>query len=521
VRHISERFNSLLQNRPLLVYAALFLFAVAVMANTRRFLAEEAGDPALWDYIAQSILRGAVPYRDVVEIKTPLSPYLSAGAMLLGKPFGLRDLLAVRLLNILLGAGLTVSIYWVAEVFMHSRLTAFIAYLVPLSLPAYIGYVTGGTEPKLLMILFGMISLALVAKDKPFWAGSAGMLSCLSWQPGLLFAGAAVLVFSNYLRTWRDYRALKALAGAALPLAAMVLYFLRAGALGDLWKWTFAYDLTVYAPGAYRSAGAQALHIVAVVHDKLGALGIVYVVLAVVGLFMFVSKLIRDRRGPTPDPNRSASPKRTEAIVIALAVYGIYSRFDFNHAPYLVPLVPIVAIFAGWSITELLRETVKRLEAAGKPLKQGLDLFSLGGAIVVCILLGLTIIGSIRGPDSRNTLQQQYAAIQPLAAQLSQDDKFYALADLTLLVLLNRPSVSKYVRFDRGKDDYIAKARPRGFTDILSDIEASAPKYVQIGRPNELIHRAELKQWLDERYTPLPMQPLNDVYIRKDIRLIL
>jgi hypothetical protein len=518
VRHISERFNSLLQNRPLLVVAALFVFAIAVMANTRRFLGEETGDRALWDYIAQSILRGAVPYRDVVEIKTPLSPYMSAAAMWLGKLFGMSDLLAVRFLDLLLGGGLAVSTYRVAEVFTRSRLAAFIAYMIPLSLPAYVGYATRGTEPKLQMILFGMISLALVSRDKPFWAGLTSMLSCLSWQPGLLFTGVAVLAFSNYLRTWRDCRALKALAGAILPLAIMVLYFLHAGALGDLWRWTFAYDLTVYAPGEYKSAGAQVRHIVGVIHDSLGALGMVYAFLAVIGFAMLVAKLTRDRRRSGSDSNQSTVTP-AEALVIATVVYCIYSRFDFNHAPYLIPLIPLVAVFAGWAITQTLRAGANSLKTGRRGLGQERDPYSIAGAVVVCSLLGLAIAGSRRAPDFKYTLREQYAAVQPLADRLSQGDKFYAQADLTLLVLLNRPSVSKYIRFDRGKDDYVAKDRSGGFADILGDIEASAPKYVQIDRVNESAHKAEFKQWLDEHYTPLPLQTLDDVYIRKEMSL--
>ena len=44
----------------------------------RQLSQPEGGDSAFWDYVSQCILRGQVPYRDVVEIKTPGSAYLSA-----------------------------------------------------------------------------------------------------------------------------------------------------------------------------------------------------------------------------------------------------------------------------------------------------------------------------------------------------------------------------------------------------------------------------------------------------------
>jgi hypothetical protein len=55
------------------------------------------GDRANWDYVAQVISRGGVPYRDVVNIKSPLSAYIGAAAILAGQPFGLRDIFAIRI----------------------------------------------------------------------------------------------------------------------------------------------------------------------------------------------------------------------------------------------------------------------------------------------------------------------------------------------------------------------------------------------------------------------------------------
>src|SRR5438309_8721121 len=62
-----------------------FLFGAALMLAYRPWSQLEVGDPAVYDYIAQSILRGQMPYRDVVDIKGPGGAYLSALAMLAGK----------------------------------------------------------------------------------------------------------------------------------------------------------------------------------------------------------------------------------------------------------------------------------------------------------------------------------------------------------------------------------------------------------------------------------------------------
>src|SRR5262245_39754360 len=75
-----------------------FLIGVLVMVLYKPFARPEVGDPTIYDYVAQSILRGQLPYRDVIDIKSPGSQYLSAAAIALGRVFDVRDIFAIRTL---------------------------------------------------------------------------------------------------------------------------------------------------------------------------------------------------------------------------------------------------------------------------------------------------------------------------------------------------------------------------------------------------------------------------------------
>ncbi|MFL6278373.1 MAG: hypothetical protein ACJ74G_24575, partial [Blastocatellia bacterium] len=108
-----------------------FVLGALVMLAYRPWRQFEAGDTAVYDYIAQSILRGQMPYRDVVDIKGPLGPYLSAAAMAVGRVVGLRDIIAVRLFHMLMIGLLSAVTYLVAEIYLRNRLAAIIAFLVP------------------------------------------------------------------------------------------------------------------------------------------------------------------------------------------------------------------------------------------------------------------------------------------------------------------------------------------------------------------------------------------------------
>src|ERR1700754_2635941 len=197
---------------------AAFLLAIVISLAYSPFKQSEGSDAAIYDYIAQSILRGDLPYRDIIDPKAPAAMYLSAAAMAVGQFAGLSAIKAVRLLHLLLMGALALLTFQVAEAFLRSRVAAGLAVLLLVLREDTLVMMFQGTQPKLAMMVFGMLTLRLIGKDKPMWAGVSSMLACLCWQPGLLFTGSAFLIFSRYLSSWRDGRVVKLAVGAGLPL---------------------------------------------------------------------------------------------------------------------------------------------------------------------------------------------------------------------------------------------------------------------------------------------------------------
>ena len=93
--------SSQIASKVSLLALAAFIVGASVTLAHRPWSQPEGGDEAIWDYVAQCIVRGQAPYRDVVEIKSPLSAYMSAGAIGIGRSVGLRDVIAIRLQNVL------------------------------------------------------------------------------------------------------------------------------------------------------------------------------------------------------------------------------------------------------------------------------------------------------------------------------------------------------------------------------------------------------------------------------------
>ena len=487
-----------------------FVIGASVFAMHRPFSAPEGGDPAIYDYIAQSILRGQLPYRDVVDIKGPGAPHISALAMVTGRAIGLRDVIAVRVSNLLMIGLLSSLTFLVAQVYLQSRTAALIAFMVPLMPHQFAEFMNGGTQPKLPMIVFGLVSLLMIAWDKPFWAGLCSMLSCLCWQPGLLFTGVAVLVFSRYLTSWRDLGAIKVLLGTAIPLVAVIGYFYARGALADLWAWTITYNYTVFGPEAERSLGAALNHLWVTLHRTFER-DIIFVILAVIGMLVFAIE-----RASTRIQNRSSltsSERFRDALLFAPLVYFLFSLINFQGGPDTIPFFPFIGIFAGWALVQFgrlasrvgfVRRVMPRLRIEG---------FLTGIAAAAVVVLLLFRAATYRADEW--TLRDQYAAIEPLSEFLGPEDQIYVHGSLEILVLLNRPNLNPYIFLDWGADDFAAARKSTTFEAIVNEMEAQAPKLVSLSRLRKVKHRADLERWVAQHYDNLDVHNYDKVLIRR------
>jgi len=505
---ILGRLSVLTQPRWLAV--ALFLAGVLVSLAYGPFKQREVGDSAIYDYIAQSMLRGRMPYRDVIEMKSPGSIYPSALAIAVGRLTGLGDVRAIRLLYVLLAGLFSAVIFLTAHLYLRSRMAGVIASLLPLSVSQLSIMLNGGTEPKLLMMTFGLISMMFILKDRPFWSGLFSMLSCLCWQPGLMFTGLSFLLFSRYLTSWRDRRALKVLLGGAIPLAMVVLHFYLKGALSDLWSWTIVFNYTVFRPDAQRSPGAALVHLGSVIRRAFNTESLA-VGLAVVGWGLF---LVQRVRAKLKSPGWLSSPDLyRDALLIPFLIYFAFSLINFQGGPDLIPFIPFFGIFFGWAVVEAGRW----LDYTGlwnKLVRLVPGRMAIPGA-AVALLIVLTAYRAATYRQETWTLQQQEEDCAVIAGLLGPRDNLYVHGAVDILVLLNRPNPNPYVALDAGADLYIAAHKPGGFADVIDEIESAKPKIVVITRLRNVKRRAEIEKWVEDHYDQLDLTRYDGLYARK------
>jgi hypothetical protein len=510
-----------------------FTIGIALMLAHRPWKLIEVGDPAFYDYIAQSILRGQIPYRDVVDIKGPGAAYLSAFAMLLGKTIGLRDIISVRLMHVVLTGLLSAATFLVAEIYLRNRLAAFIAFLVPLMPEHFATMLLSGAQPKLPMILFGMVTLLMIAKDRPLWAGVFSMLCCLCWQPGLLFTGAAVLIFSRYLTSWRDLRALKVMIGAAIPLILVLSFFYAKSALGDLWAWTITYNYETFGPEAKKGTVDALDKLWRVIHREFrpdtsgysndligrfkfrfepaaGLVALAMVPAAVIGLALFCIERVRvklKRREAV-----GSNELFRDALLIPPLVYFVFCLINFQSGPDLIPFFPFIGIFAAWFFVRTGHfVSAGRLKMSIGSLIKPWYLPALALLVIATVLFARAVTYR---PDNW-TLQYQDQEFKSLSELLGPNDKIYVHGTAEILVLLNRPNLNPYVFLDWDADTFAGSRKPGGWSSIMEEMEAEAPKLVAISRLRAVTHRADFEHWVEDHYEKLEMFKYDRVFIRK------
>ncbi|HWN99158.1 MAG TPA: DolP-mannose mannosyltransferase [Blastocatellia bacterium] len=453
-------------------------------------------DHANWDYFAQVIARGGVPYRDVVNIKSPLSAYIAAGGIILAHPFGLRDIFAIRVVYLLLMA-LTVGFtFLVASIYFKSRRVALMAAAIMMAFNVFGEANCGGVQPKTPMILFGLISLWAIQKDKPFLVGLVGMLSALSWQPGLLFVGVAILAFSRYTTSWRDLKAIKAVAGAAVPLTIFLGYFWLKGVLPDVYWWNIDYNLTVDAPRGLRTVPDIIDRFYRLLTRPFRSEAI-YFLMSGLG---FALACRRELKASLNESRRRLLENASRhAVIIAPSVYFGFCLINIQGGPDMIPLLPFVAIFGALGIVWLLDRFGDLLLRRNAHLERTtVDASAYGVVLALILILSVGDSLLIRVPFP--TLRDQDAEVAEIVSHLQPGDEIYAHGRSEILVLSGLTNADRHFFLDRGKDVYLDRVEPGGFAGWLERLKAKHPKIVAIDRTKYVERKDDFEDWMREDY---------------------
>ncbi len=230
-----EDVKTLLKSRGFLAVLLAGLFLITSLFY-RLPQYPETIDHAYFDYYAIRIADGEVAHRDFFEDKTPLSFYLSALLIILSRHLGVDSLNTIRWGYLLLGGTTVALAFFILEESFRDRQISVIGSLMLGSFGAFSQLAISGTEPKIAMLLSGLLAIHATQRRRWYLAGVSSCLSGLFWQPGWSFGAVALLMpLATSPNRVRD--AAKVCFGISLPILLAVGYFTWHGALRDfIWQ---------------------------------------------------------------------------------------------------------------------------------------------------------------------------------------------------------------------------------------------------------------------------------------------
>lgn len=452
----------------LLIFLGLVLLSLVVFWQGGLDLQPMTPDKSMQIYIAQEITRGHPPYVAVIFPKTPLAPLLSALAITAGNWLGLMDVLAVRGLFLLLGSLGVASTFMVAKYISSDPMLRLAPPLTLLGFRLWETHTITGAEPRILLMLLGLLSLWALAEERWFLAGLTSSLAFLTWQPAGFYVVLALATPLWITRKAREF--IRALAGASLPLALLAIYLLANQAFLPALRQTVGGQFAYLLESGSWDLGRGLAQLSTVTINYLSRPGaeVGFVILGSIGWLGFTAKSLLSR-------NFRAKPAAINPFPLLLSGYGwlVFSLRDLDGPVDLLPLLPYLALGLGSLLGEVLDSVKKKVAARTLVVAQGLVLLSILG-------YGLQELALQRGIPSF-TLQEQMERATILDAYLGEEGEVQAIGDLSLLVLSERRNLTPVIHL--GPKHYnILLSEPGGLEQPLATIAARRPKVLILQR---------------------------------------
>jgi 4-amino-4-deoxy-L-arabinose transferase-like glycosyltransferase len=412
-------------------------------------------------------------YLGIFDPKPPLPTFLTALAVLAARVLGADELQAMRVEFLLFALLTVVAIYVLGLWLWRSPLAALVGAVTFASFKGFAVDALGGPDAKTPGVLLSVVALALLVRRRWFWGGLASSLAFLDWQPLGIYMLAAVvaalLVTAADEARWR--RGLRAVAGAAIPMAATLLFLAIDGGLLQFAQASFKFPVTGLqrAPETF---GSRLQHIADVVAGNYGDTRILFwgglVLLAVVLAWRFRSE-------------------RAAAAVVLGTLLGFVALTltDFQGYPDLYPLLPYAALGIGGAVAVAERRRFVPAVALA----------------ATAVLVALSVHWYSPDPgDLPLALERSYAA--RIKQFFRPGDRLYALGDPTLLVLTGMRNPTRYIYLGSGVAEWAIKHRFKSLAGWKREIQSVDPALIVMNTWHS--PRAfRMRAWLKRTYGPV------------------
>ena len=463
-----------------LVIAALLFTPFGISGNLSR-------DEAIYTYGGQQLVEGVPVYQGIFDPKPPLPTFLTAAGVGVARAVDKDDVVVAR-----------------AEFFLFALLTVGAIYLLGLRLwrsplaalggavafACFRGFATdalGGPDAKTPGVLLSVVALVLLVERRWFWAAFVGALAYLDWQPLAIYALAAV-VGAFLLEEGRWKRAGQAIAGAAIPLVATVLYLAIAGDLSQFVEASLTFPATGLKRGS-ETLGDRLDTIVHVVNQSYHFGRILFWG----GLALLPVALLRRR-----------IERGSVALVLGtLLGFVVLTLTDFQGYPDLFPLLPYAAIGIGGVVAVLVADRGRVVAATA------------GVALVA--LVALAFGSYLDTKEKKLPLTRQRGLAHKIDRVVGPGERLYSLGDPTLLVLTQRRNPTRYVYLGSGVAEWAIKHHFGSLAGWQAEIRAVDPPVI-VMNTWQTPRAVKMAAWLTQTYGPPRKFGTSRIWVKPSLR---
>jgi len=462
------------RNKTILLFILIFFLSTVFFCLHRPASTQVLPVAGHHYYLARQIYQGQLLYRDLFIDKPPLTELLGALCFLICSGDLLPSIILTRFVFFYFFLFSAVPLFFIARRIINMYYPAWLVVVIYLSFNFPYEKLAVSADWHVLMVFFGLTSVAFFLGDRLIISGLFASLSLLSWQPGVIFIISlvtAVLLFSRR-RIRKDL--MKLLGVFLIPFAILILYTWIRGNLRDMIEQTILYG-RINVSDEFLVGLRMIPRRINISYSR----NLPVLILGVVG---FILNWVRVGVKGKESLKRYFFPLSLFSMMILI------SLVDFQSSRDVIPALPWISLYAVYLIYCI-------------PGRRKLRLFR---TVLSVSLVGLAIY-SISGPMKNNpyrfTLEKQEARIRAKMKRfgLRKGESVLCMESILPCLFLNRKNLTRHVYYLQDKHyQFIQAYEENGFSHVLDAIQRDKPRLVQIRQCPW-----SKEDWLKERFDPL------------------
>lgn len=477
-----------------LLFGVVLLVAACVfgLGGLEGFVRRDAANVL---YSGQQMAQGIPHFVSIFDHSGVFTPLVAGLSAIVATAASLDEILLVRAIFLALNCVAAAGLYLLASTLFESWRVGLLAAFVFVGFECFGSSATTGPVPKAPMVPFAILCLWLTTRRQWFWSGLFGALALLAWQPAGIFLAVAFLLALVQSRSAgsRVRSVLLTVAGALIPILAVVVYFLAKGAFYELIDGVILFNLTYLERPAYQSALLYRLTAPIGSVFRSYSVSAIPIVLGVLTLCVLAVWRLKEHQGSLA---RLLAKDRFASYLLSFPLAAILVLMDFQSCPDLYVLLPYVAVAAGWFLFLAFRGLMAEAGLGSK--MQVVSFLVLCGALVASAAVDHRIAAQTDRLE-HGSLEEQYQWARKISDQCGPDCRFVSIGVPEILVLLRWTNPNPYVSIISGMDNRLEATTPGGYGGWLEQLADYDPAVIALG-PTEGRIIAPLMDWLQAHY---------------------